>query len=189
MDEEELIQQLKQGQEPAFRWLVDNYRNGVYCTVLNILQDPQEAEDCTQETFIQVFESINGFRGAASLATWINRIAVHKGLGKIRKQKIRNRLHAILPWWMPEEKKSSEAAFQHPGISLEQKEKAAILFKAIATLPEKQRLAFTLVKVQGMSYDEVCMIMQQNIKAVESLVNRAKMHLQKKLENNSGTLK
>lgn len=182
-----MIQQLKQGYEPAFRWLVDNYRNGVYYTLLNLLQNAEEAEDSTQETFIGVFESIGTFRMESSLATWINRIAVHKGLGKIRKQKVRQRLHTIMPWWMPEEKKSSEANFLHPGISLERKEKAAILFKAIATLPEKQRLAFTLIKVQGMSYNEAGAIMQQNTKAIESLVNRAKINLQKVLEHNANT--
>jgi len=83
---------------------------------------------------------------------------------------------------MPEEKKSRDVLFQHPGIAAENKEKAAVLFNAIESLPEKQRLAFTLIKVQGMNYEEACEIMQQNIKAVESLITRAKLKLQKQLE-------
>jgi RNA polymerase sigma factor (sigma-70 family) len=189
LSEQELILRLKQKDEPAFRWLVENYRTRVFHTALNILQDTIEAEDTAQETFIQVFESVTTFKEASSLSTWIYQIAVHKALEKIRKQKAKKRLQILLPWWMPEEEKSNEAFFQHPGIAMEKKEKAAILFKAIASLPEKQRLAFTLIKVQGMNYDEVCMIMQQNIKAVESLVSRAKINLQKKLELISNTLK
>ncbi len=182
MNEQELITKLRQGNEPAFRWLVENYRNRVFHTVLNILQEPQEAEDAAQETFIKVFESIRSFKENSSLSTWIYRIAVHKALDKLRRKKTRQRLHQLLPWWMPDEKKSGDAVFQHPGIATENKEKAGVLFKAIASLPEKQRLAFTLIKVQGMNYEEACSIMQQNIKAVESLITRARLNLQKQLE-------
>jgi RNA polymerase sigma factor (sigma-70 family) len=181
--EQELIQQLKQGDEPAFRWLVENYRNRVFHTVLNILQDSKEAEDAAQETFIQVFESVGSFKAESSLSTWIYRIAVHKALDKIRRRKTRQRLHKMIPWWMPEEKKSTGDLFHHPGILAENKEKATVLFKAIESLPEKQKLAFTLIKVQGMSYEEACEIMGQNIKAVESLITRAKLNLQKLLED------
>lgn len=182
MDEKELIQQLRQGNEPAFRWLVDNYRNRVFHTALNFLQDSKDAEDAAQETFIQVFESIGAFKEEASLSTWIYRIATRKALDKIRRRKTRQKLQKLLPWWMPEEKKSEEALFHHPGIMAENKEKAAVLFKAIEALPEKQRLAFTLIKVQGMKYEEACEVMQQNVKAVESLISRARLNLQKQLE-------
>lgn len=189
MNEQELIQQLRQGNEPAFRWLVENYRNQVFHTVLNILQDTKEAEDAAQETFIQVFESIGSFKEESSLSTWIYRIATRKALDKIRRRKTRQKLHRILPWWMPEETKSGTDAFHHPGIAAENKEKAAVLFKAIESLPEKQKLAFTLIKVQGMNYEEACEIMQQNIKAVESLISRAKVNLQKQLEDYYTALK
>lgn len=189
MNEQELIQQLRQGNEPAFRWLVENYRNRVFHSVLNILQDSKEAEDAAQETFIQVFESVGAFKEESSLATWIYRIAVRKALDKLRRKKTRQRLHQVLPWWMPDEKKSSNELFHHPGIATENKEKAAVLFKAIESLPEKQRLAFTLIKVQGMNYEEACTVMGQNIKAVESLITRAKLNLQKLLEEYYRTLK
>jgi RNA polymerase sigma factor (sigma-70 family) len=181
LNEQELIQQLRHGLEPAFRWLVENYRNRVYHTVLNIVQDIKEAEDTTQEVFIQVFESIGAFKEESSLSTWIYKIAFRKGLDKIRRQKARQRLRKVLPWWMPEEKRSSET-FYHPGIAAENKEKASVLFSAIASLPDKQRIAFTLIKVQGMNYEEACELMDMNIKAVESLISRAKMNLQKQLE-------
>jgi RNA polymerase sigma-70 factor (ECF subfamily) len=183
LNEQELIQQLKQGNEPAFRWLVENYRNRVFNNVLNILQDTKEAEDAAQETFIQVFESVSSFKEESSLSTWIYRIATRKALDKIRRRKTRQKLHQLLPWWMPEEKKSADESFHHPGIAAENKEKAAVLFKAIESLPEKQKLAFTLIKVQGMNYEEACEVMQQNIKAVESLISRAKVNLQKQLED------
>lgn len=176
MDEKQLIEQLKQGDEPAFRWLVNNYRNRVYHTVLNLLQNNKEAEDAAQETFIEVHRSIKGFREEASLATWISRIATRKAIDKLRRQKTREKW---TNWWGKEN--NEVEVFEHPGILAENKEKASILFKAIQSLPEKQRIAFTLIKVQGMPYEEACEILQQNIKAVESLIGRARLNLQKLL--------
>lgn len=189
MNEQELIQEMRLGNEAAFRWLVNHYRNRVYNTVLNILQQEDEAEDAAQETFIQVFESITKFKEASSLTTWIYRIAVRKALDKIRKRKLRRGLQVLLPWWMPEENKKETTVFIHPGVLIENKEKATVLFKAMARLPEKQQLAFTLIKVHGMNYEEVCAIMQQSTKAVESLISRAKANLQNELENYYNNLK
>jgi len=183
LNEQELIQQLRQGQEPAFRWLVENYRNRVFHTVLNIVQDEGEAEDAAQEVFIKVFESIKDFKEESSLSTWIYRIAVRKALDKIRRRKTRQQLQKWLPGWMPAESKSGTGNFHHPGIDAENREKAAVLFKAVQSLPEKQRIAFTLIRIQGMNYEEACGIMNQNIKAMESLIMRAKSNLQKKLES------
>lgn len=183
MNETELIPLLQQGDEPAFRWLVETYRNRVFHTALHIVQDEKEAEDVAQETFIQVFESVAAFKGESSLSTWIYRIAVRKAIDKTRRKKARRGLRKWLPAWMPDEKKSDAPGFYHPGLAAEQKEKAAVLFRAISRLPEKQRLAFTLVKVQGMKYEEACAIMDQQLKSVESLITRARQNLQKELEH------
>ena len=66
---------------------------------------------------------------------------------------------------------------------MDKKEKAATLFKAIADLPENQRIAFTLHKVDGLSYQEVSEVMQTSVSSVESLMHRAKTNLKKKLED------
>ncbi|MEO6670737.1 MAG: RNA polymerase sigma factor [Ferruginibacter sp.] len=183
MIEQELIDQLAQKSEMAFKWLVESYSKVVFNTILNILQDEAEAEDAAQEVFIKIYESIGSFRKDCSLSTWIYRIAINKALDKLRKRKRKEHLQQIIPWWMPSENKSGKVTFHHPGILLEKKEKAAALFSAIDSLPEKQKIAFTLIKVQGMRYDEVSAIMDQHIKAVESLISRAKQNLQQKLKN------
>ncbi len=187
LNEQELIQALAKGDESAFRWLVDHYRNKVFHTILNIVQDSYEAEDATQEVFISVFESVSSFRGQSSLSTWIYQVAIRKALDKVRRRNTRRRLQQWLPGWMPEEKRSANNEFHHPGIAMDNKEKAAILFNAIRALPEKQKIAFTLIKVQGMSYEEAGIIMQQGIKAIESLISRAKQNLQKQLEHYHNT--
>lgn len=181
MNEKELISRLKSGEETAFKLLVENYQDRVYYSVLNILHNAAEAEDTAQETFIQVYESIYGFKEESSLATWIYRIAVRKALERIRKQKIRKRINSFVPWWMPTEEKSIDAAYLNPGISNENKERAVVFFKAICELPDKQRIAFTLVRIQGIRHEEVSEIMQLSIKAIESLLSRAKENLKIKL--------
>ena len=180
VNERELIQLLRERNEPAFRLLVEQYRNTVFSTVFNILRDKEDAEDSTQEVFIQVFESISSFKQQSSLSTWTYRIAVRKAIDKLRRRKTRQKLQQWLPWWMPQEKKSEES-FQQSG-SLESKEKLVFLYKAMDALPERQRLALTLIKIQGMSYDETAEIMQAGVKAIESLVSRGKENLEKKLK-------
>jgi len=182
LNEQELIRRLRQGDEPAFRLLVDTLSSRINYTVLNILQDPDDADDVLQETFIQVYESIGGFRVESSLSTWVHKIAIRKALEKLRKRKTRQRIQSMIPWWMPEEKRSADMAQLNPGIAAENKEKATALFKAIDQLPENQKLAFTLIRVQGMKHDEVTEIMGLGVKAVESLLSRAKENLKKNLE-------
>jgi RNA polymerase sigma-70 factor (ECF subfamily) len=75
--------------------------------------------------------------------------------------------------------------FNHPGIAFDRKENAAKLFKAIAQLPENQKAAFSLHKLEDLSYQEISEIMQTSIPAVESLMHRAKQNLRKILEKES----
>lgn len=86
MNQEDLILQLKAGNELAFRHLVESHQDMVYNTVLGIVQDVQETEDVAQEVFIQVYRSIGTFRGEAKLSTWLYRIAITKALDWQRKR-------------------------------------------------------------------------------------------------------
>ena len=76
--------------------------------------------------------------------------------------------------------------FNHPGVALDRKESAARLFKAIAQLPDNQKTAFTLHKLEDLSYLEVSDVMQTSVPAVESLMHRAKQNLRKILEKETG---
>jgi RNA polymerase sigma factor (sigma-70 family) len=182
LEEHELIAQLREKNETAYRYLVDSHHTRVYNTVLNMLQDTEESDDTAQEVFIQVYHAISNFKEDSSLATWLYKIAVRKALDKLRQRKNRQRLQKLVPWWMPNDENPKQEAFYHPGIALENKERAATLFKAIDRLPEKQKIAFNLIKVQGMKYEEASEVMEQSIKAIESLISRAKQNLQQQLQ-------
>jgi RNA polymerase sigma-70 factor (ECF subfamily) len=75
------------------------------------------------------------------------------------------------------------ADFVHPGVSLDNKEKAKELFKAIDQLPAKQKIAFTLNRIEGLSYQEISEIMKLTVASVESLLHRARKNLRKNLES------
>jgi len=79
--------------------------------------------------------------------------------------------------------KYSPVEFNHPGVQLEQKERASELFAALKQLPDKQKIAFILHKVEGQSYQEVAEIMNKSLNAVEALMSRAKANLKTLLHN------
>lgn len=184
LQESELVHQLKLGDEEAFRILVEEYKDRVYNTCMGFLHNPRDAEDLTQEVFIKVFESVDTFREDSTIGTWIYRIAVTKCLEVIRKRKrIKRRgfFQALLNTNEEPDESADTTFFQHPGIALEQKEQADILMKAIETLAEQQRIAFTLHKLEDLSYKKIAAIMEVSLPAVESLMHRAKKNLQKEL--------
>lgn len=180
MNDPDLIIRLQNGEQHAFKQLVDTWQHLVYNTVLNIVQDVQEAEDVAQEVFIQVYQSIKTFRGESKLSTWIYRVAITKALDAERKKKAKKRI-ANLKSWVGLGEKEEPVLFHHPGIDLDNKERAAVLFKAMQRLPENQRIAFTLIKAEGLSYEETAGIMHISVKAVEALMHRAKDNLKKHL--------
>ncbi len=185
MDEQLLIQQLVLGNQLAFTQLVNDYQHLVYNTVLSVLQNRDEAEDVSQEVFIQVYQSIKGFKGESKLSTWMYRIAITKSLDWERKKKRKKRFAIIesLFGTNNETVKHDPAEFHHPGVSMENKEKATLLFKAMAKLPENQKVAFTLNKVEGLSYQDIADVMQVTVASVEAYLHRAKQNLRKELSH------
>lgn len=183
MTEQELITGLKKGEESAFRYLVDNYQDRVYNTALGILQNAEDAEDVAQEVFIQVYRSIQTFKGESKLSTWLYRIATTRALDLIRSKKSKKRFGFMQKLFGDSNEPLMELPdFNHPGIKLDQKESAAKLFKAISQLPENQRIAFSLHKIEDLSYQEISEIMKTTVPAVESLMHRAKQNLRKNIE-------
>jgi RNA polymerase sigma factor (sigma-70 family) len=183
-DERDLIERLAAGDERAFKSLFDLYKSKVYNTVSGFLTNENDAEDITQEVFIQVFKSIKHFKEKSQLSTWIYRITVTKCLDVIRKKKAKRRFAFITDLFEKEEKESKESFvnYEHPGVETDKKELSAILFKEIDNLPENQRIAFILNKVEQLSYREISGIMDTSVPAVESLISRAKANLKKRLE-------
>jgi RNA polymerase sigma-70 factor (ECF subfamily) len=183
LTEQELIAGLKQGDEACFHYLVTTYQDLVYNTAYGLLQQAQDAEDVAQEVFLQVFRSIHQFKAEAKLSTWLYRITTSRALDLIRSKKSKKRFGVIQRVWGGDEEVALDIPdTHHPGVALEQKEDAGKLWRAIAKLPENQRVAFTLHKLEGLPYQEVSEIMGNSLAAVESLMHRARLNLKKILE-------
>lgn len=167
----------------AFKSLVANYQDMVYNTALGIVQNSEDAEDVTQEVFIQVYRSIDQFKGDARLSTWIYRITTTKALDHIRSRRRKKRFAFVTSLFGPNDELIHEPVdFHHPGVALDRKEQAALLFRMIEQLPDNQRLAFTLHKTEELSYQEIADVMKLSVSAVESLLFRARQNLRKLLE-------
>lgn len=181
MSDSGLIIQLKEGSEAAFRELVKAYEDRVYNTVLSIVHNRTDAEDIAQETFIRIFRSVHSFTGNAALSTWIYRIAVNRSLDFLRSKKRQKRFAFITTFFGNDDCEPLHNAtdFFHPGVALDQKENAAILFKAIKKLPEKQQAAFILNKIEGLSYNEIAAVLMITEAAADALLQRAKQNLRK----------
>ncbi len=183
-DESDLVNRLKQGDESAFRIIVETRKDLVYNTALGLLQNTGDAEDVTQEVFIKVYESVHQFKGESAFSTWLYRIAVTKSLEMIRNKKRKKRFAFITGLFGDDnEPRHDPPDFVHPGVQMDNREKAAMLFKAINKLPDNQRIAFTLHKVEGIPYQEISEVMRITVSAVESLIHRAKANLRKSLED------
>ncbi len=179
-----LIQELQKGSRQAFTHLVETYQHMVYNTVLSFVQHAEDAEDVAQEVFIQAFEQISRFRGESKLSTWLYRIAVNKSIDAERKKKTKKRINLVKKWvGLESDEVVHLSDFHHPGVSLDRKEDAMLLFKALNQLSEKQKTVFLLIKAEGLSYEEISHIMNITVKAVESLMYRAKDNLKNILAN------
>jgi len=184
LNEQSLIQGLQQGEEKMFSLMVETYQHMVFNTVLGLVLNFEEAEDLSQDVFVLVFQQIHSFRAASKFSTWLYTIAVRTALNHLRKQKAKKRAVYIKRFLgMEVEQEIRQTDFNHPGIILDNKEYAAVLFKALQQLPENQRVAFLLVKTEDMRYEEVAEILGVSIKGVEGLMHRAKEKLRNVLND------
>jgi RNA polymerase sigma factor, sigma-70 family len=185
MNDQEIIGRLQAGNEEAYKEIVEKYQRYVLNTCYRFVNSEETAEDLTQEVFIQIFFSIREFRGESKLSTWIYRIAVTKSLDHIKKSRRKKRFAVLKRLFgedeMEEQIPSSDDA--NPEKEFDDKERLKILNVALDSLPENQRIAFTLSKYDELSYKEIADILGTTISAVESLIHRAKNNLQKKLYN------
>jgi RNA polymerase sigma-70 factor (ECF subfamily) len=172
---------------PAFRAFYERYKARVFNTVLGYVQSRPEAEELTQDVFVEIHQSAHRFAGQAAVSTWVYRIAVNKALDFLRYQKRRKRFAVLQRLFSGEtgEPFPDPPDFDHLGVQLERRDEARRLFAAIRRLPEAQQTAFILSYVEELPQVEVAEVMGLSRKAVESLLQRAKANLRKRLEKSA----
>lgn len=175
MSENELIQEIVKGSQPAFLELYNKYSSKVYNLALSYSKNEEDAEEITQDVFIRIHKSADSFKGNSRLSTWIYRITINAALNFIKKKNkftnFKNNLSEV-----------PTIEFEHPGVILENKENSKALYMAMDCLPERQKTAFILSYIEELPRQEVADVMENTLKGVESLLQRAKKNMRVELE-------
>ncbi len=175
LDDESLIRQIQEGKHGAFVELVNRHSKRFYSTAYRLLFSKNDAEDIVQQAFIKLWERgsfWNPYKGA-KFTTWFYRVVVNLCLDHNRKKK-------ALPLC-----ENIELVDKQDGqeILLDEKRKQALLHRFIQELPERQQLALTLCFYEGLSNQEAAEIIGIKLKALQSLIMRAKTTLKEKLNH------
>ncbi len=176
--EEQLIIATLDGNEDAFRRIVERYIDEVSRTVTGMLGAGPEIDDVVQEVFIKLHRSLHTFRGEASLKTFVVRMAINKSLDALRKRK---RMRWLQPWsnedpWEPPADDRSDRG-------LTSKEEMAALRHAVDKLPESQRAVVVLRLIEDYSTEETARILGVPYGTVLSRLKRGVEKLKKDIGN------
>lgn len=189
--ERRLIRRLRDRDEAAFREMVQTYQGQVFNLVFRMLGNREEAEDLSQEVFVTVFKSIDGFRGDAKFSTWLYRIAANQCKNRF-KYLARRHYHTNKPLDDLTERDAAgrqggpvvplQAQISEPDKIVEAKRLEQAIQREIAGLEEDQRLLIVLRDIQGLSYQEIATITQLPEGTVKSRLHRARVALKNKLK-------
>ncbi|MGO8931204.1 MAG: RNA polymerase sigma factor [Limisphaerales bacterium] len=190
--DKELVARAKAGELDAFEALTNRYERRVYSLALRMLRQEQDAEDVTQQTFLSALENLNAFRGDASFATWLLRIATHAALKVIRKRK---GLDTVSLEAATEEADNYDtiphpeyiADWRHSPEELVRKhETQRLLDDALAGLDRKHRLVFLLRDVEGLSVKETAEALGLSEANTKVRLLRARLQLREQLTRTLG---
>ncbi|WP_083631159.1 RNA polymerase sigma factor [Labilibacter marinus] len=179
----DIINQILAGNMREFESLVNDYKERVINICYSYTNDIADAEDISQEVFIEVYKSLKKFNAKSSISTWIFRIASNKSLDHIRKQK-RIKRGADLTSYISDFKNNewSVGAAEDPSDILIQEQRKELLYYALSRLQSRQKEAYVLTQIEGLSQQVVGEIMNTSAKSIESLLLRAKKKLKSILE-------
>ncbi len=180
-----LVEKILENDEQAFASLVSKYQRMVYATCFRLVRSRSDAEDLSQDVFMEVFRSLLLVRKENDLSGWLYRIALNKSLSFLRKRNpvkpgngagMETTISAL-------QQSHAQSGSTGAQLEMEQEETRKLLFQAIDRLPENQKRAILLHKFEDFSQKEICEQMGLSRVSVESLIYRAKTNLRKSLFN------
>ena len=166
LSDADLVSRAQAGRLDAFEELVRRHRLPVYRVALRMLGDEGDAEDATQDAFVQAWRRLAGFRADAAFSTWMYRIVTNRCLNLLR---ARRRTEPL-----PE---TQEAPTSRPDRITEARWQVEDLKRAIARLTPEQRGPLVLRELEGCSYEEIAQALELSIPAVKSRLHRARLEL------------
>ncbi|HKO05243.1 MAG TPA: sigma-70 family RNA polymerase sigma factor [Candidatus Acidoferrales bacterium] len=186
-DEAEVVTELQSGSPAAFDALIRHFHAPLFRMLCQMLGNPADAADTTQEVFLKAFRGIRGFRRGSSLKTWLYRIAIREALNQRR-------------WWRRHQ--SKESSYDSDGAGSEAlgatgepspfdacaaHEAQQTVRRALARLPQVFRSAVILRDLEGLSYEEIAEVLELSIGTVKSRILRGRRTLKELLEPELGT--
>src|SRR5438552_6489842 len=170
-DDKELVAASKAGDHDAFAQLVQHHQRRVFNLVFRMLQQYEEANEVTQETFLAAWQGLPTFRGDARFSTWLYRIAYNCALKQLEQRK---RDRAIQVELQTEEMVTSSTQEQRVDAEIESRARQALVHEQLANLPAKYRIVLVLRHLQDMTYEEMAEILTMPIGTIKTHLFRAR---------------
>jgi RNA polymerase sigma-70 factor (ECF subfamily) len=167
----DLVQRIRAGDERAFDTLVELYERPVRSLLCRLIRDGADAEDMAQETFLKVYTNLHQYQGAASLKTWIFRIATNLAMDWHR---ARQRAPKLVRLDDPARNRTAKESSAGPLDVAEVAEQQNALTEALHRLPLQQRAALVLKVTEGMKYEEIARVLDTTENSVKSSIHLAR---------------
>lgn len=179
--DEDLMQEVKRGDQDAFAELMGRYELRLFNYLRRTTGNAADAEDVYQEAFLRVYRHAKRFREDANFRPWLYRIATNLCMDLIRKRKRRNETSLEADGIRPDSSLSVRDLAPSPAQSSEREERRAALASAVDLLPAKQRVVFLLARYEGLGYSEIAQSVGVPIGTVKSRMNAAVKRLKDQL--------
>ena len=184
-NESEIITQVKAGNSKVFCELVERYKEKAVSIAYSFCADYEDAKDLSQEAFIKAFKSIGRFKAQSRFYTWFYRILVNLSKDYLRRRKSNKFIKLSVKFRVKDGMDIFESVASNtpnPGQKLVSKELGEHLTKAISSLPEKQRIIFTLKNIHGLTLARIAEITGVALGTVKAHLFKATVNLQTRLE-------
>lgn len=191
LDDDRLVEIARAGDSAVFRVIMQRHNRRLYRIARGVLGDDSEAEDVVQETYVSAFEHLSSFRGEASLATWLTRIALNEALGRKRKRRPTTQMSELE---MLQEQGDTRVlmfpgtrADANPEADASRAEVRRMLERAVDELPEAFRIVFVMREIEQMSVAETAAQLAIPRETVKTRLHRARRLLRASLQETLGS--
>ncbi len=178
-DDLQLVTASKSGDQDAFAQLVQRYQRHVFNLVYRMLQQYEEANEITQETFLAAWQGLPSFRGDARFSTWLYRIAYNCCLKQLEQRKRDKALQIAL---QAEQALEGANKDKRPDVELDVHDRQALIREHLSRLPAKYRIVLILRHLQDKTYEEMAEILTMPIGTIKTHLFRARNLLKERLQ-------
>jgi RNA polymerase sigma-70 factor (ECF subfamily) len=180
ISDEEVVRRVQAGESGLFEVVMRRYNQRLYRVARAILRDNAEAEDVTQQAYVNAYQHLDQFAGRSMFSTWLTKIAVHEALARARRRGRFDEQEAVHEW-----DGETMGALKSPGPDPERQafagELRALIESAIEALPEHYRAVFVMREVEGMSTAESAECLDITEETAKTRLHRARMLLRESL--------